>query len=451
MATTTPSSYGYFPSEIFKVINRLSGSSLIVKCFIAFIDHALLSVVNLLVPIILIKNVSKMEYGYYSIALSISFFLISIQNAVVTTPLTVLLVNKKGEDRHNYVTSLCWGQFIFLLPAIVIGLGVIGLIYFSGLDIVKASIAGALCLASTGILLREFLRAYHYAEEAPHDVLKLDLYYITIYLGLIAITLLFFKLSVAAIFIFIGLSAGLVYIINKRRLPLIFNWNLIKESYSENWKFGRWSLLGVITIHIQKYSYLYLLGALMGSIAVADVSASRLLLIPLLLVQTSWGKVTRPHGAKLRENGRLKRYFLELVVASSTGGLAIILYVYAILSFSGYLENLLYTDNYEKAFDYVIFWGVIFAITFIRMNAGFGLQVIKKFNSLAKLTVVTMIITLCSAFFFIISYGIEGALAAILLGEFILAFSLWWVLGAHIFNNTLYKHIIKVLQMNWLK
>ncbi len=92
----------------------------------------------------------------------------------------------------------------------------------------------------------------------------------------------------------------------------------------------------------------------------------------------------------------------------------------------------MYTDKYERAFDYVLLWGAIVSITFIRMNAGFGLQVLKKFNSVAKLSTVTMIVTLCSAFFLIKSYGIEGALAAIFLGEAILACTLWWILSTQI-------------------
>jgi O-antigen/teichoic acid export membrane protein len=441
MVITKLISIDYFPVEISKAIRKALTSSLFIKSLIAIFDQALLSCVNFLVAIILIKNVSKSEYGYYSIAFAISLFLVSIQNAVVTTPLTVLLVSKKDNDRQNYVRALCWGQFIVLLPAVGVGLCVICVMWFFGFDVIKTAIAGCLCLASIGIMLQEFLRAYYFAEEAPHDALKLDLYYIAIYLSLIAFTLLCFNLSVAAIFIFIGLSAGLVYIINKRRLPPGFNWNLIKESYSENWKFGRWALLGVITTHIHKYSYLYMLGALMGSVAVADVSASRLLLIPFLLVQTGWGKVIRPHGARLREDNQLKRYFMELVVASLSGGFAIILYAYTILFFTGYLGDLLYTQNYEGAFDYVLLWGAIVSITFIRMNAGSGLQVLKKFNSVAKLSTVTMIVTLCSAFFFIKSYGIEGALAAIFLGEVILACTLWWILSTQILltNNKFNK------------
>src|SRR5438093_4000598 len=72
-------------------------SSLILKSGIAFVDQAVLSATNLFISLILIKNVPKAEYGYYSIVLAISLFLVSMQNAIVTTPLAVSLAGKKGE------------------------------------------------------------------------------------------------------------------------------------------------------------------------------------------------------------------------------------------------------------------------------------------------------------------------------------------------------------------
>src|SRR2546430_12921223 len=59
---------------------------------------------------LLIRTVPQEEYGYYSIAFAASLFLISIQNAVVTTPLAVLLAAKKDEERHRYPAALYWGD-----------------------------------------------------------------------------------------------------------------------------------------------------------------------------------------------------------------------------------------------------------------------------------------------------------------------------------------------------
>jgi|GEM_PF-2170111 len=441
--------------KLFKLTQKIVTSSLFIKSSIAFLDQSFLSGVNFLVTIILIKTVSKGEYGYYSIAFAISLFLVSVQNAIVTTPLSVLLAAKKSDEKQNYVRTLCWGQFIAILPAVVIGLILIGMLYHLGLDGIKTSIAMGLCLASAGILLREFGRAYHYAEQLPQSVLKLDLCYITLYFSLIALTTYIFKLSVALIFIFMGLSGAIAFMIFcYHKLPINLNRNLIKESFAENWKLGKWAILGVVTTHIQRYSHLYILGALIGSDAVADVSASRLLFMPFLLIEIGWGKVTIPHGSILRENKRLNRYFKELIVISLGLGLAIFLYATLISLFSGQLEKYLYTEKYASAFNFVFLWAAIFAIDWIKANASFGLQVVKKFESLAKINIFTMIITVLSTYLFIKLFGIKGALFAILLGEVIFAFILWWVLTTHILlikpDTSTNNSIRKILKMDFM-
>jgi hypothetical protein len=188
--------------------------------------------------IILIKSVPKIEYGYYSIAFSVSLFLVSIQNAIVTTPLTVLLATKKSKDRQDYSGALCLGQFVAVLPLVCIGLAIIMLLYSLGMDVTKASVAGALCLAATGILFREFLRSYFFAEELPFEVFKLDLSYALAYLGLIGIVYLISGISVTAVFVMMGISAFFVSIIFNRGLGRKYNLKSIQESYGENWENG---------------------------------------------------------------------------------------------------------------------------------------------------------------------------------------------------------------------
>src|SRR5207249_267964 len=118
-------------------LKNVIGSPLVVKSELAFLDQAVLSATNFLLSIILIKSVPKSEYGYYSIATAILLFLVSIQNAVVTTPLLVLLITKKGDDKQRYVTALYFGQLMVLLPAVGVGVALTGTLYFLGVDAVQ--------------------------------------------------------------------------------------------------------------------------------------------------------------------------------------------------------------------------------------------------------------------------------------------------------------------------
>ena len=180
--------------------NTLLRSKIVYNSIIASVDQAALSALSFFISIVLIKNVPKVDYGYYSIGFSIALFLICIQNAVVNTPLAVLLVSKKDDEKRIYSSSLGLGQFIVILPAVCLGFGLAAISRWGGLDATQAAVAAAICFAAIGIFFREFLRAYFFAEEMPQQVLKIDFAYVVIFLSGIGVIYFFSMISVGICF-----------------------------------------------------------------------------------------------------------------------------------------------------------------------------------------------------------------------------------------------------------
>lgn len=400
--------------------------SLIFKSSIATFDQAILSAVNFAVSIILIKYATKSEYGYYSIAFSVLLIFISIQNAVVNTPLAVLLVTKKGASKRQYAGSLCYGQFLGIIPGACLGIAGIGLLSFFGLDSAKAYVAASVCIGAIGILFRDFLRAYFFAEENPAQALTMDAIYAALFLSLVVLALVFFEIRSSIIFVFMGISGLAVGVVFTRNRNWHYQIQSIREGYRENWQYGKWALLGVLITHTQDYSYIYLLGGMLGSVAVADVSAARLLLMPLALAEMGWSKVVIPHGSKLREQNQLNALFKNQVLASMIFTLSIAAYVALLLTFFGVLESFLLSDKYAESRDYILLWGAIFIVRFITLNASYGLQVTKKFDTIAKANFVTMLIAVPCTYFLIKWYGIEGGLISLIIGGSLLGMALWF-------------------------
>ena len=407
-------------------MKKNNSKSLLYKSGIASIDQALLSGINFLISIVLIKTVSKPEYGLYSIFFPITLFMGSIQNAVINTPLAVLLITKKGDEKRKYVGALFFGQYLLLFPLAFIGIiGGIITYYFNLLESSESAIIVAISLASIGILCREFLRAYFFANETPNTVLIIDVLYFVIISTLGFLTYTFVQLDVAVIFFLMGLSSFLTGIFFINRNKWNFSRSDIKSSYSENWKYGKWSLIGVTVTHIQTYSYLYLLGILVSSVAVADVSAARLLLMPLILAPAGWKKVILPHGSKLREKNRLPRLFKEQVIVSVAYVIIVTAFVFVLIFFKPVLLKIILSNKYANSFDYIFYWGAIFSMGFISLNASFGLQVLKNFEVISKVNSFTMLVTVALAYFLIYSNGIKGGLIALLIGQTISAIILW--------------------------
>lgn len=411
-----------------------SRTSLFWRAMIASTDQALLSGLSFLISIILLRIVPKAEFGYYSVAVPISLFLISLQNAVVNTPLAVLLAKKKGNDRREYVASLGYGQFLVILPAACLGLLGAGLWRLGGLDPTVASIAAALSAAAIGLLYREFLRSYLFAEEATLEVLRMDALYVGVCLCFLAVLYLFFQIRVDIVFLLTGGCALLVAFFCGFGRGLPFPPKSISKSYKENWEFGKWALLGVCVTHAQKYSYLYLLGFLSGSLAVADVSAARLLLMPMMLVHIGWGKIAIPHGSKLREEGQIKRFFKELILSSVVFLVVVAVYVALVMASSEILQSHLLSDKYSSSFGYVVIWGAIIVVGFTEMNAAYGLMVLLGFRLITKISFLVMPLTVGSAYILIRAYGITGGLSALLLGQILLAICMWIYFGKAVFS-----------------
>lgn len=405
-------------------LSKIKGT-IIYRGGIAALDQGMLSLINLSVQILLIKTVIKSDYGYYSLALSVIMYLMSFQNAVVNTPITVSIAGKTKEVKDKYISSIFSGQIIALIILGLAGLFIVFILYSLGLSAEESLIASSLCVGSFGVLNREFLRSYFFAEEEPLRVLKLDFYYGLIYAGLILVSYLLIGISVPLIIFFMGLASGFDSLILNKRLKFNFNLQSIKEGYLENWQISKWSLIGITVTHLQGYSYLYVVGGLLGSNAVADVSASRLLLLPIGLITNGWGNVIRPYGAKLREQNQLKKFFKNLVLAGVSFPVLILIISILLYFSSEFLLNNIFTSEYQSVFDYLFYWALLFSVGFLRANASYGLQVVKKFRSLALFNGATMIFTITLAFILTSQFQIKGALVASLCGEIIFAAILW--------------------------
>jgi O-antigen/teichoic acid export membrane protein len=409
-------------------------ASVFLKPAIAALDQALLSGTNFFVAFLLIRTVPQGQYGYYSIALAVSLFLISIQDAVVTTPLVVLLAAKKNEERQRYPAALYSGQFLVLVPAVIIGLLITSTLHRFGMSPLVVWIIGALCLGATGILAREFLRAYYFALESPVVVFVLDLCYVLIYVGLIGGSFVLSRTSVPSIFLFMGI-AGLIASVLFNRQKWTFRLAEIRAHYAENWKFGKWSLAGIFVTHVQSYCTLYLTGTLLGSAAAGRVAASRFPLSPLSLLQAGWGKVAIPRGSRLREEGRLRGFVKEQALFTVAIALLIAVYVALLVASKDLLARILFNKGYESVLGFIVLWGAITTVSFAGNNASIGLQVMKEFSAITKINSVTTIITLVSNYVLIRQYGITGGLVSSLLGESLLTAGLWCYLMQRYFRE----------------
>ncbi len=395
----------------------------------ALFDQMILAAANFAVAILLIKTVTKEAFGLYAVIFPISLFLISLQNALINSPMTVLLTEKNDADREKYLAGLFWGQVRSITPIMGVAALILALLMILGApqDIVYAGLS--VCAAAIGLLLREFLRALYFAEEKPGKVLRMDVIYLTLFFGLLFGLHQTLGVSVPGVFGAMGLSALLVTVFEAGRLSWLRQKGDFRRGFLENWGHGRWALLGVCVTHVQSYSFLYLIGAMLGSVIVADIAAARVLMRPVALINAGWGKVATPRGARLRQEGKIRKLFREQIGVTAMIVAGIVVYTLLVLAAESVLLTNVLSDKYAEAFQYIPLLGLIAMFSFVSLNASYALRACKRFDVVSKAGVVTMTLTIVLSLILIPILGAKGALVALLAGELALSAGLWRALA----------------------
>lgn len=428
-----------------KSISPIFKSKVIGRTAVASLDQALASLTNFGITLLLLKLVPKIDFGYFSIVLTITTYFTWIQNAIITTPLNVLFASKNPQEEAVFSSSLFKGQIITIsiLSTTVI---IIALLYYF---LISKSIILLVIAASAfsliGILSRSYFRQLSYSQELPQRALKQDFLYTILYFAFMGLMIIISKFNIITVLIGMGISNIAIFTFYNIKESVKVSFEDLKKAYKETWKLGRWSLLGVTVTNIQTYSYQYLIVIMLGSIAVAENSASRLLMSPLVFMQAGWGSIVRPRGAKLREQNLLNKFFRELIYASILITIIISLYMLLLYSSGDLLNKFLFADKYKNSMDYIFYWGVIFIAQYVTSNASFGLQVIRKFKDLALINIFTMVITILSSYFLILKFQIKGALIGSIVGEATFGIILWYMLFKNIHsNNAISKKLDKL-------
>ena len=104
--------------NIIRILNRMVKNHSVQHVFWAMFTQGLLSVVSFLIGFVIAVKAQKAEYGLYVLLFSIIGIFGNYQNAIVNTPLTILM--RKQENEKTFIGSFALGQWIVLVPLIII-------------------------------------------------------------------------------------------------------------------------------------------------------------------------------------------------------------------------------------------------------------------------------------------------------------------------------------------
>src|SRR5437016_3184405 len=393
------------------------------KFAITMTDQAVLSGLNMFIGGLFIAAAPKEEYGTYTLAFAFVLLLNSVQNAVITTPLTANGARLGSTEQENMVDAMFriqTGLVAALGVATAAGLWLWALAHHGPWS---GQLTLGVALAVVGAWMREFRRTEHFLRLDAKKVFAGDL----IFVGLASVCLvaLYWKaetMRASWALLIVGLAGvatgatRLSHLLTRRGSSTARRSNLALLADQV-----RWTLPNVFVTWGQTTSYSYVVALVAGSAAVADLSAARLFLTPVSFAVLAWSRLFMPRaGARLSVDDSWTVFRLTRRGALELIGL-LVLYSLSIAFFFGLGGASLLPAKYSTVSTLVALWGAYFVTNLIRGVATTALMAHAAFRVLLIDTLWAALLSLPLMIELGYLRGAAGVVYGMMVGELVLA------------------------------
>jgi len=387
----------------------------------AVVNQAMLSGASLLTGLVLVRHAADLQYGYYVLGWNAILLLTSLQNAFFAPPMVNRLSRLDREGGHDVVGGLYRAQRR-LLPILAGFAGLIVVLAWSGgfLNGQTAALALTVVVAALAVLSREYFRMVLLAYRRPLDVLKGDTIYVVVMIaGVAAATLS----PAPAAFSILGLSlaAGIGALLLSRSLRRHEPWNAqgARGILREIAPVGAWSCLGAAVHWSFSQGYSYLVAGTLGVTAVAAISATRLLLMPINFLSVGFASMMLPFAAGWLTRHGAAAVLRRLSWFAAVLALAGLLYFGLLWQFRDWVFDVVLKKHFPQRDLLLSLWFVAFIIMVMRDQLIYLLVVRARFRQLTALTLLSAALSLTVGYWGMRLLGEAGAPFGVAVGELI--------------------------------
>lgn len=387
---------------------------------LSVVDQVLLSGLNFAVGMCLIRFGSKSDYGLYSQLFAASLFAVGLLEALIGSPLTTLAPHMPGPQQALAIRRLQrWQCLAGAVLGLLFGLIAAWVVWDGVPEVAPAPVGLGFAVFVGMTTAREYRRTVWFIQADLRSLLLSDgLYVLLALLGGAALALSH-QVGAASILGVLSVAQGLALMVGQgpAHAPTDAPSPLWSETLAAVWDKGRWAMPGMVVGWLGNYSFLYLASAMSGVEAAAEVSASRLLLVPVGLMVVAWSRVARPLAGRLihaRDWRSLNRLSL-----ASLGGIEALSLVYMLMLVLAlpWLQAHVLGAKYQGINTLVMAWGAYFLVSVARTIATTWLVSIGAFRQLFVEGSVVVLFMLAVASMTIPQWGGLGAVLALIAME----------------------------------
>ena len=403
---------------------------------LSVIDQGMLSALNFAIGAMLIRFVSKDIYGLYGQLYAGGLLAGLLVDSWIAGPLTTV-ASAVHEHARRVLLRRYWYRQIFWTLA----MGGLALLVVALLPPVTHghgqawSLGLAFALYVIGNGLREYGRTVGFIQSDIHSVLRQDSVYVAAVILGGVVLLNRQQVDLYSVFLLLAGASLLCAWFGRARLlertaadasSIAAADLLVIDSHQSTIRgHGRWAVLGVTVGWLSNYSYVYLSGAWLGLAAIADLNASRLLLMPIPLAVAAWSRVARPEASRLMAEhnwSALKKLTLFSVVGIE---FVVLSYVGVLLLTLPWLEAHVIGSKYSGLDPLIMLWGAYFAINAVRWIGTSWLMSGGAFRSMFLLGTITLGLVVALTSYTIPHWGPAGAVFALIAVELFETVVVW--------------------------
>ena len=346
----------------------------------------------------LIRSVPQYDYGIYAYAFLLAMFAGALNNALISTPLTVyspvLKIEAERAEQEAMFSTLNLLLFICLIGA--------GIAYGYLADTAKPITLSVTAFVAV-YAARQFSRSFGYARLKPLVTATGDIVYVLAGILFIGAIIFFaddeIRNGLVSKFLLALAAANLVAMFVERwRLHgLGKRWLILAniKNYGHIWDQSRWALVGALTTLFLSQAHGLIVTGTHGPKAFGPLAAGMVLFGPVRVALMTWQNMVKPEIALALSDNRgdaVKKQVRKSVVLM---GIAVLTLGVCMLFCWPYLHEIMYAKEYaDQPMGYIV--SIWFAITLFAAlyNApSAALQAMRNFRVLANASIYGAIIS----------------------------------------------------------
>jgi O-antigen/teichoic acid export membrane protein len=395
--------------------------------YLAAVDQGVISLANFLATIILARSVSPTELGVYGVGFIALRLVRSLQEGCLVQPMNVFGAGMGIADFRRYATSTSLLQVaLALVSAAAVALGG-WILTATGNDTAGPGLF-SLWFAFLWWQLQEYLRRMLYTRRA---VLKAVLNTLLANAVRLAIMLVWAdqgNLSgVAGLHaIAWGSLAALVPGLWSTRDYWTLNFLNIKETWRQNWDFGRWILGGSLANWVAVEFYPVLTAGMISFAAAGAYRALQNLVAPIHLLLRATDTFLTPRAARTYQQGGRPALARTLRLTYLLAGLPILGVLALAMLFPAPILRLLYGETYLPYTNGMVLMALFYMLWFAYWPLQTALKAARFSRPIFIANLAAILTMFTAGIWAILRWGVYGTIAGQALNSLVVAVILWY-------------------------